>query len=180
MQISVLSTIKIYLKQVLLLALFSFLLTPVKAQDYKLPENYSFSKPDDYHKYEKDVLKAIDWLENTPANITPDKRKGVNAFILKWVSGCPYITISISPKIFKITEKNPDLFMIFIGGWIKYELANQGMSNTLDGNIAGLKNMLGYYQKEKDKSLVKDKRIEKLLNLDTDGKLQSWVKKQLL
>src|SRR5215467_9389497 len=81
---------------------------PVEAQkDFNLPENISLKNKEDYAKYEKLVIQASIWLEKTDMDKDVDKRKKIDAFIVKWVAGTPAFTLNLDEPVYILSDKNP-------------------------------------------------------------------------
>jgi hypothetical protein len=145
------------------------------SQNYEIPKNYTFEKPEDYAKYEMDILKCIDWLLNTPLNEQTVKRKEANAFVMKWISGSPNVTIEMNPKIVNFMKPNPDLLMIFMCGWTRYSLESREFNNKLLGNQKGIETVIDFYNKNKA-FLKKDRNIEKYKKMKDKEELEEYIK----
>jgi len=161
-------------------AAITFLFTSITwglfAQDFEVPRNYKLEKPEDYARYEQDVLKGYEWLMNTPHHQQADKRKSVNAFLLTWMSGSPDVHLEIQPAIVTFVETSPDLLMMFLGGWTKYALESRDFDNKVAGSLAGIESVIAYYSKNKG-SMAKDKNVEKYLKMKSKGKLKDYIEK---
>jgi hypothetical protein len=123
------------------------------------------------------LINTIDWLENTPLNQETEKRKLLNATFLSWLTNSPTVTIEVNSKITPLSKKNPDLLIIFMGGWTKYSLQNNYSNDALKCNLAGLRSVIKVYQM--GNGIKKDKDIDKLVELDSKNELESWVSTQL-
>jgi hypothetical protein len=53
----------------------------LSAQDFVVPKNFSATKPEDYSKYENDIIQCINWIMTVPVNEQADKRKEAYAFL---------------------------------------------------------------------------------------------------
>ncbi len=148
------------------------------SQTFEVPKNYSLVQIPDYNKYEPDVLKGIDWLQNTPLGKEDAKRKEAYAFILKWMMGSPTVTIVVNGDIVKFSSENPDLVFIFMAGWTKYSLQTKDFKNQVIGNLKGIEAVIDFYKRNKEK-LVKDKQVEKLIKLQEKGKLEKYIAKKI-
>jgi hypothetical protein len=156
---------------------FTLLLTnTLFGQHFQVPSNYSFTSKDDYSKYEKAVIQAVDWLENTPLNQETDKRKQVNIFILKYIEGSPTVSVALQGYVTELTKKNPELLIAFLGGWAKYQLEHPTVKDQVKLNTEGVKTIMKIY---KLGGAAKDKNVEKLLKLTVDPELENWVKSKL-
>lgn len=152
----------------------------VFAQEFTVPQNYSFESKDDFAKYEKDVIACVNWPENTPLKQGSKKRVEANAFFIQWLTGAPNVSISINPNVLTFTKKNKDLLVIFMGGWTKFVLENPEFNKDMvKGNVEGIKSAIRFYQKNLGDGIKKDKNMRKLISLDEEGTLESWVKEQL-
>ena len=134
------------------------------------------STKEEFISSEKKVLATIDWLENTPMNQEQDKRKVQNALLIAWLTNSPTVTLEINADILTFTKKNPELIVIFMGGWTRYSLLNDYSSDTVNGSIAGIKSAIKVY---KTGFLKKDKEMEKLIQKDENNELENWAKKAL-
>jgi hypothetical protein len=143
------------------------------AQTYEVPKGYVLKTKEDYPKYEQDIINTVDWLQQTPWGEQDDKRKEANTFLIAWITGSPNISISIGTPLMKLVDKNKDLLVTFMGGYTKYALQHKDKQNNDLANAAGLRELIEKYQIEK--THVKDKNVEKLIQLDKDGKLDAWA-----
>ena len=149
------------------------------AQDFEIPKNLQLEKEADYIKYEADVLNGINWLENTSVEQELAKRKNTNAFLMKWIIGTPTISIGLQEFQTKLTEKNPDLLISFLGGWTKFAIENPSeKDDVIKANIAGFQSIIKVYIANKGNGMRKDKKIEKLIKLNPT-ELEKWVRKEL-
>ena len=95
---------------------------------------------------EKKVLGTIDWLENTAVNQEEEKRKQQNAILVAWITNSPTVTLEISANVLTFTKKNPELLILFMGGWTKYSLQNNYSSDPVLGSTAGIKSAIKVYK----------------------------------
>lgn len=133
-------------------------------------------KAEEYKATEPNAIATINWLESTPVNEQAEKRKEQSAYFIAWVSGSPTVTISLNAYILDYTKKNNDLLVVFMGGWTKYVLENEYSKDEFQGNLAGIRSMIKLY---KTGSLKKDKKMQELVDLDAEGKLEDWLKQNL-
>src|SRR5947209_3742656 len=96
-----------------------------------VPENYLLNARGDYTRYQGDLIKTIDWLQNASWSEPIDNRKPANAFLIAWVSGSPDVTISIDHHLIKLMDKNPELMVIYMGGFTKYALQHKTDFNKI-------------------------------------------------
>ena len=162
------------MKRLTLTVIFAAFTFGLVAQDFEVPQNYKFEKAEDYAAYEKDVINCFNWLMNTPINEEASKRKEANAFLFKWMSGSPNVHLEIKPGIVTFMNQ-PDLFMIFMGGWTKYSLESKDFDDKVEGNMAGINSVIKFYSKNKD-LIKKDKNVEKYIKMKEKGKLRNYIK----
>ncbi len=141
------------------------------AQEFQVPENYRFDTREDYVRYAPDVLRCIDYLEATP--LDTEGRDDANAFLLKWLTGSPTVTIQILPYAVDLVENNKPLLMIFLGGWTKHAILHPEETDSLAGQMAGLESMLMVYSK--GKGVEQDDTLDDLLEMEKEGTLREWL-----
>lgn len=122
------------------------------------------------------IIAAYNWLLETPLGKEPEKRKSINAFLLKWMTETPKVSIELSQKMVPYMECN-ECLVVFMGGWAKYELESSS-TNKVRANLMGLENVIKFYQKNKSKIGV-NKDIEKFIKLKNNNKLEDYIKKNI-
>lgn len=162
----------------ILLSLILLLSISATAQTFQIPVNYKLEKAEDYAVYEKDVINAVKWCLNTPADQEVQKRKKVYSFLFDWINDSPNVTIELHPEIVTFMESSPDLLLLFLGGWTKYALESRDFKNKVSGAVAGLEAVLEFYTRNKD-LLTADKNIDKLQKMKEKGTLKEHVEKHL-
>ncbi len=145
------------------------------AQSFELPKNIDLSKPENYNRYEKDVINCVNWLEKNPAS--DGKQKDAVKFLIEWVSGCPYITLNVDQRVLPFAEDHPEMLIYFMGGWTKFALEHKSDTSSIHGTVAGLKSIIKMYKA--NASAPRDASIDKLVSLNDKGKLEEWVATQL-
>jgi hypothetical protein len=168
------------MKKILLITFVSLLALckSATAQTYEVPKDYTLKAKEDYSKYEQDVINTVDWLQQTSWDDEQDKRKEANTFLIAWITGSPTVTISIGSPLLKLSKKNPDLMITFMGGYTKYVLQHKDVPNTNAANAAGLRALIAKYQMEKNHK--RESAVENLIKVDQDGKLEAWAATEYL
>ena len=123
------------------------------------------------------MIRCFDWLMATPANKESEKRMDAGAFMMKWLSGTPYLTVDVQPKIVNFMDVNPDLLLIFVGGWTKHVLVT-GDTSKVNANVKGLESVMQFYTRNRE-TLQKDKHVEKYIKMKEAGELESFVRKSV-
>ena len=165
------------MKNLIIITFFLLIAATTYSQDFDVPKSYSFEKAKDYTGQNHTVIKAVDWLENTPLTQDTSKRKEVNAFLMAWLSGSPDVSIDLSGDIVTFMDCG-DCLVVFMGGWAKYALVNKDYNNTLKGNIAGIESTISFYQKNKN-AIGKTKAIEKYIKQKDKGTLEDYIKSKI-
>jgi hypothetical protein len=163
------------MRRILFIAFFGLLAMgkTAIAQEYQVPQNYTLKDKGDYAKYEQDVINTVDWLQQTSWDDQPDRRKEANAFLIAWITGSPNVSISVGTPLVKLTKKNPELMITFMGAYTKYCLQHKDAQNVNAANVAGLKALIAKYQMEKNHK--HEGAVEDLIKIDANGKLEEWA-----
>lgn len=159
-----------------LISLFTLITFVANSQEAQVPADFNpkKTKPEDYSKYEKNVVECVNYLNNSAFEETSVKKLDMYIFILNWVKGERYISISIPDNMEKMFIENEYLLYMFIGNWAKYCIEKK-TDDEYRGFLAGLKAVLKIYRK--GINVVKDKDFDKLLKLEDEGKLEEWARK---
>lgn len=163
------------MKQLLMLVFIIGAFGNLHAQTFEVPK-YEFKTAEDYSKHSDDIVKAIAWLTATAPNQEAAKRQAVSAYVMKWMTGTPTVSLGIDPNIVTFIE-SPDLFMLFMAGWSSYSIQKND-KDAKKGTLAGLETVIEYYTKNKSQ-LRKDKNVEKYVKMKSKGKLESFVNKNV-
>ena len=143
-----------------------------RAQNYSVPVSYKMVSHDDFVKYEPDVIRTVDWLQQTPWTEEPQKRRAATDFLFKWIQDSPTITMELMPALMELTDRNNKLLAIFMGAYVKYAIGYPDYTKDA-ANFAAVKALIAKYKAEP--THAKDHDIEHLIKLDKDGQLQDWV-----
>lgn len=157
--------------------LFCFLTPSIFGQEYEVPHNYKFQTHEDYKNYEAQILKAIEFLESTPFDENIQKRKEVNKFIILWLTGCPNVKITLRSFLMDYCKENADFMIIFMGGWARYTLENNGDNDEFKGSLAGIHSIIKVYNL--GKGINEDDNVEELIELENEGNLEKWLKEEI-
>lgn len=143
------------------------------AQSYDVPKNYVLKTRDDYAKYEPDVIKTADWLQQTRWKAQVQKTEEANQFLLKWAKGTPAVTIRLIEAVMNLSDRNPQLGFIYMAQYSKYVLEHKQGFDINNANIVAVRALIAKYSAE---PLHKpDEDIEHLIELDNRGELNDWV-----
>ena len=161
----------------LLLFLSTFLFSKVAmAQEFNMPPDITKLSVEDCEKYRGDIINCIKWLQSSPVAKDKDKRHVADAFLLMWISHSKELNIELLPYLDKITDIDPELISLFMGGWA-LNVIEKHNNDMLDGNYAGLKSILDYYNS--NKGIAQNELMDKLLKREKAGKLKEWIQEQM-
>jgi hypothetical protein len=146
---------------------------PILAQDFDIPPGYEFKNKDDYRKYEKEVVRAAQWLVAVPFNEQVEKRKQVSRFVVTWINGSPTVNVEINPTIMDFEKTNPGMLVVYMAGCARYVLENNYSRDMRAKHKAALKGMMDIYQK--GKGIARDRKMERLIKSEADGKMDKWL-----
>ena len=150
-----------------------FVSTSLFSQEVEIPSDLKLENAQDYKETEQLVLNSTQWLLKTPISENPKKRKEINAFLMKWISGSPSVSIELVSGI--IPLDCADCLMSFMSGWTKYSLENDYSKDKVECGVAGAENAIEFYKKNKSE-LGKNSDMEKLIKQQKKGKLQKYIK----
>lgn len=142
---------------------------------------------EEYKSAESQVIENIKWLETNPLHDDEELRKEVGAYVMKWLLGCPYLTIEMSLKyegdimMDKKYEYAGKVATLFLFGKALYMLEHPDeKKKELERNSdeRGIISMVTAYkilveQKGKD---AKHKTMDKYVKMEKEGKLAEFVK----
>ncbi len=140
-------------------------------------KDYILKEAEDYPKYEEDIVKFVNWMQNTPVGTEPEQRQAVTAFVLQWITGTPAFSVEITEGIVSYADCG-DCLMMFLGGWSRYMIQTRDFDNKFKGNLAGTETVIAFYKANK-KALGKNKEIEKLIKLQEKGTLEEFIKENM-
>ena len=150
-----------------------FVSASLLAQNVDIPSDLKLENAEDYKKTEHLVLNSTEWLLKTPISKNPSKRKEINAFLMKWMSGSPTVSIELVSGI--VPLDCADCLMSFMSGWTKYSLENDYSKDKVECAVAGAENAIEFYKKNKSE-LGKNSDMEKLMKQQKKGKLKKYIK----
>jgi hypothetical protein len=160
------------MKQFFIYLLYSFFTSVGFSQNISLPPVSSLKTQQDLERTKPDLIKAANWLEQTPINGNPEKRKEVERFVFMWVSASNTINVEMNRKILGFDDHNPGLAMIYTASAAKY-LVQKNSTDRLQSQIAGLKSVVAVYKR--GIGIKKDKNLDALVQADRKGRLKKWL-----
>lgn len=157
-----------------LFLLFTF---PIFAQQFEMPEDFTLEVKEDYTKYEQKIIEASKWLQAVPLNEQKETRQRISYLVVKWVNGSPTVNVEITPVIIDFEEKNKGMLVLYMATCSQYVLENNYSKDMRAKHKYALKAMMTVYQS--GKGIKKDKKMDKLIKADAEGKLDEWLEENL-
>lgn len=142
---------------------------------FEVPKQLTLKSPEDFARYEPEVVQAAKWLEETDFAKEKTKRKEVNGFITEWISGTPTVTVALYVQHTKLVEHNIDLLGVYLAAYARHYIENKGVATETSGMKAGLIAMANVYRKKS--GISKNKEMEKLLRQIDRNTLDQYIKK---
>jgi hypothetical protein len=140
-------------------------------------EAINFTTTEDYLKHEAIVIEAAKWLESTPPDENDAMRKKVNAFVIKYLSGSPNVTLTLDVAITDLFDENAHLLVLYMASYSRYCLEHKGSANRQSATKAGLLSTINVYKK--GIGISRDKNLAKLTKM-TDAELDQYITDKLL
>lgn len=157
----------------LLIALVGFLPAKLYSQAFEVPVSYELKVAADYARYEKDIIAASKWLKKIPLDEQAEKRRLVSKFVLEWVMGSPTVNVDLTNVISDFEKKNKGMMVIYMASSAQYVLENNYSKDMRAKHRAAFRDMMAVYKS--GTGISKDKKMEKLIKADEDGKLDEWL-----
>lgn len=149
----------------------------LSAQTFVIPKDYVLNSPEDFRKYEQQIIQCIEYLYQTPMNKDVVNRKNASEFFIKWIYGTPDIEIVVYKKIIPFIKNEP-LFEVFLCGYVSKELELKSSNRVLDCYINGITYAVQFNEKNR-KFLRRSASVEKYTRLYKKGKLEKYLKIKL-
>jgi hypothetical protein len=149
----------------------------VRAQTDSLLHDPLPATKEEFRASESRVINTVNYLETTPIDKQGDAWRIQARLLMAWLTNSPEVTIDINAKTVSFAKKNPELMMVFMGGWTRYVLQNGYSKDMIQGNLAGIKSAIKVYKL--GNGLKKDKEMDRLIKLDDSAGLEAWITAQL-
>jgi hypothetical protein len=149
----------------------------LSAQTDSLLHNPLPTTKEEFTASEPRVINTVNYLETTPIDKQGDAWRAQAVLLMAWLTNSPEVTIEVNAETATFIKKNPELLMIFMGGWTRYVLQNGYSRDKVQGNVAGIKSAIKVCKL--GNGLKKDKEMDKLIKLDDAGGLEAWLAGQL-
>lgn len=133
-----------------------------------IPDEFVLTTEEDYRGYEALAKKGLAWLLDTPLDQFVEERNEVNAFVLIWMSGCPYMKLDITSDVLPFLDTHPDLIYPFMQAMALYKLNHGKCEDSIQLHAEGLR---GVAKVVKLSDIKKSKEIRTLLKADKKGRL---------
>lgn len=160
------------MKQLLLSLAFTILSLGAWAQIETANLDVALEQAQDYKEQETLVIDCINWWQTTPVGEQADLRKKVNAFLFRWMSGSPTVSLELREEF--LAPDCPECLMAFMAGWTKYSLENNYAKDQVACTLAGIVYTIDFYEKNR-KHLAKNNRIQQFIKMQKKGKLESYI-----
>ncbi len=146
-----------------------------------------WNSKEDYQSVEPQIIENILWLEANPLVEDMEYRKQVGAYVMKWLTGCPHISVTMTLKyegkimLDENYEFASRVSSIFLMGKTLYMIQHQDEKKKIrevKSNERGIVSMITLYNelvKEKGAS-AKNEIMEQYVKMQDEGRLQEFVR----
>lgn len=138
-----------------------------------------------YEKDEQKILNVINWLEDNPFTEEKELRKLANAYVLRWFTGVPYITLDISTDFVlgdykKVNDESGLILTSFMYAKGAYLIKHKDNPDELEANIAGVESALRIYEQIlQRKPGFSIPVMDGYIGLKTDKELEDLVRSKM-
>ena len=146
-------------------------------QTFEVPSQYTLKTAEDYKTYEKDIIAAAKWLKETAFDEQTDKRAEVSAFVMQWVNGSPTVNVELTPIIMDFEKKNKGMLILYMASCARFVLENSYSKDMRAKHKYSLSDLIAVYKT--GKGISKDKKMEKLIKSQDEGKMDEWLSDNL-
>lgn len=151
-----------------------------RAQVYRAPEKVTFSGPDACHKYDKELVNCVNWLEvQSPKDESLNFRKAAN-FLTDFQAGCSYTNYIQYDRIEVLFSESPQYRIFYLGGWLRYGVQNNAQQTKMSRLLsayAGMKTVIKVYKASRHERI--DNSLDEIVAADGKGKLKSWLEEKM-
>lgn len=185
------------MKKLLVAAMFAFAGLCASAQDALIPMDYTETKPEDFYRYEQNVLNCMTWLMETPLDERQMERQVISQFVQVWMQASPTVVIYFDPKLIEFLEVSsyPDeQATVYVGGYLTALLKEKQKQGTLDkmtalpkgiskadritGAMGAVESSVEFYDNNRG-TLGRNRSLEKLRKMQKEGTLRKYVEANL-
>lgn len=167
-------------------------------EDSLIPFDYTETNPQEFYKYEQNVLNCVDWLVNTPIGERPIDRQVISQFLLIWMQATPSVVLNFDPKLMEFAQNSQymeEMMTIYVGGYMAgllREKEAQGKLNQMTvipkgttkadritAASSAIEASLEFYDINKG-TIGRNRMLEKYKKMQKEGTLQDYIEANLL
>ncbi len=164
-------------KSFLIIGIQLLFTTLLFSQQCTIPNNVSLVEKEDYAPYHGLIVDCVDWLETTPFNEQQDKRKLVEAFLLKWLSGTPTLKVSMHMYHMEFISADTEKLLIpFLAGWARSIIESDFKINEYNGMADGVRTVLKIL--ELPEAPKKNRELKRLAKQEKKENLAAYLKQK--
>lgn len=167
------------------------------AQEALIPVDYLDTKPEEFYRYEQNVLNCVKWLIETPLDERQMDRRVINHFVQVWMQASPSVVVNFDNKLIEFLDHSAyrdDQAMVYIGGYMAAllkEKQEQGSLNKITAlpkgvskadRITGVMGAIGtsleFYENNR-KVLGRNRTLDELRKMQKEGTLREYVESNM-
>ncbi len=121
------------------------------------------------------LMEYVYFLQDSPAKKEPGKRRQAANYLSWFINRTVEIDLSLENKMpfLQYGESVP----MFMAGYLEFVVSHP-VPDVDKANLAGIRSVIAYYEDNKD-VLGDDELLEKLVELDDEGRLPAYIKRKL-
>lgn len=121
------------------------------------------------------LMEYVYFLQDSPAKKNAGRRKQAANYLGWWINRSAEIDLTLEDKMpfLQYGESVP----MFMAGYLEFVVAHP-VPNVDKANLAGIRSVIAYYKDNKE-ALGSDELLEKLVELDEEGRLPAYIKRKL-
>ena len=142
------------------------------SQNYFYLEEIKLKKKDDFVDHQKNIIIAIDYMTGSAIDEKDMDRKACMRFIIRYAEKTTQ-TITIGSDVAKISDKNPDFLVLYMGLWLKSNFNNK--TGTDDNHKKYAFTEIYKYIK-RGNNVTSTDEIKSFLKAGDENKIDDWIK----
>ncbi len=142
----------------------------------EVPKEYAWNTTAEYQAEQENIEKCLKWLCNNPLGDSIALRSEVNAYVMQWLAGAPFMELVVDSKSIPFIEEHEELLFTYIHGKAFYLLKHLNEKDQDKLHMKGLEIVCSLAQQSDE--LSQSKALRPMLRAYRRGQLKNFVKEQ--
>lgn len=171
-----LSESQISMRRLLLFLLALSVYSTIQAQELPDFASIPLKEEKDFNKTANDAaLEAAAYALSTPFTRPDPKRKAAAKYIMDWMEGTPDYGFELDNGIVKLTNQNPDLFLLVMAGMTEFALTNDE-ADSKRMQLYAVRKLVRYVQRP-DYGIKPEGELKNAIAAEKASRLDEYMKK---